>query len=622
MKRATMAIGASVLALAVSAAAQLEVGENTSLKLNANLQAGYSGDYSNAAPSDHSLTPGGNADLSGYYYSPNFLSFDAQTYYNQSRLNSTEQSVFQTTGFAGSATFFGGSHYAGSIGYSKTLNSEGGYTLPGAGSLTTKGNSQNLSLGWGLHLPDLPQLQFHFNDGDSENSLLGSGENATTHVTVFDAQVTHKWNGFNLNAGYDHSTAHEVVPDLFTGQEPGQGEGQAQAQGTETSDSSTNSFNAGASHKLPVHGAFEVSYNRSDMNADSGGSNYNGTVNTVGAGASFAPSQKLNVSVNTQYTDNLSGSVFQSLVSSGAVVPASELNYATKSFTVTGQQTYSVGNFIQNVNLVATETHQEQTVLGTSFSGNTLAQMVNYGRPVFGGFMNATASISENMFQAVQSQTSLGTYENLSYTRGLDGWELSGSGNYSRNIATALVEITSSGYGYSGSISRKFGSGIFWNAVANGQKVQYDAENTAGTYAQIYSSTLSIRKYGVSGAYSQSSGNSILTPTGLVSSPLPVPGGGALFLRGDSYSMSAFANPTQGMLLSVSYVRTLNDTFGSSTTSRNSNGQLIFQFQHKMRQLWLQGGFFKLNQAISISGQPPIMTGSFYIGISRWFNFF
>ena len=100
-QRAILAIGASVLALAVSAAAQLEVGDNTSLRLNGNIQAGYTADYSNVTPSDHGLTPGGNADLSGFYFSPNFLSFDAQTYYNQSRLNSTEQSVFQTTGICG-----------------------------------------------------------------------------------------------------------------------------------------------------------------------------------------------------------------------------------------------------------------------------------------------------------------------------------------------------------------------------------------------------------------------------------------------------------------------------------------------------------------------------------------
>ena len=609
-KRAMMAIGAIVLALAVSAAAQLEVGDNTSLRLNGNVQVGYSGDYSNAAPSDHGLTPGGNADLSGYYYSPNFLSFDAQTYYNQSRLNSTEQSVFQTTGFAGSAEIFGGSHYAGSIGYTKTFNSEGGYTLPGAGSLTTKGNTQNLSLTWGLHFPDLPQVQFHFNDGDSENSLLGSNENTSAHTKLFGVQVTHKWSGFNLTGAYDHSTANELVPDLVTGQGP------------QISDSSTNAFNVGASHNLPMRGAFEVSYSRSDLNANYSGADYNGTVDTVAAGASFAPLSRLNVSVNTQYTDNLSGSLYQPLVTSGAAVPASVLSYATQSFTVTGQQTYSIGNFIQNLNLVAIETHQDQTVMGASFSGSSLSQMVNYGRPVFGGFMNATASISENIVDFGQDPTTIGTYENLSYTRALHGWELAGSGNYSRSMETALLEYTSSGYGYTASVSRKFGSGKFWNVVANGQKIKYDQVNTAATYAQSYSTSFSVRNYGISGSFSKSSGDTILTPTGLVSAPLPIPAADALFLKGDSYSVSAFGSPTHGMLLSASYVRAVNDIFGNTTVSRNANGQVIVQFQHKLRQLWLQGGFFTLNQAISVSGQPPVKTGSFYIGISRWFNFF
>lgn len=610
IKRAILAIGTILLVLAVPATAQLEIGDNTSLRLNGNLQAGYTADYSNASPSDHGFTPGGNADLSGYYYNPNFLAFDVQTYYNQSRLNSTEQSVFQTTGVAGSVSLFGGSHYAGSVGYSKTFNSEGGYTLPGAGSLTTKGNTQNVFVTWGLHLPDLPQVQVHFNDGNSENSLLGSGENSSSHTKIFGVQVFHKLDGFVLVGGYDHSSANELVPELVTGQAP------------QTSDSSTNSFNVGASHKLPMQGAFNVSYNRSDVNSNYEGGNYNGTVDTVAAGASSNPIQKLNVSVNTQYTDNLSGSVFAPLVTSGAAVPSSLLSYATKSFTVTGQQTYAIGNFIQNLNLVATETHQEQTVLGASLSGNNLSQMVNYSRPVFGGYMNATASISENMVDFSQSHTTIGTYENVSYTRGLRGWELSVSGNYSRSVETALLEYTSSGDGYSASISRKFGSGIFWNVVANGEKTEYDQVNTAGTYAQIYSTTLSVRKYGVSGSFSKSSGDSILTPTGLVTAPLPVPTADALLLKGDSYSASVFANPTHGMLLSASYVRAVNDIFGNAAASRNSNGQLIIQFQHKFRQLWMQGGYFKLNQALSTSGQPPLMSGSFYIGVSRWFNFF
>ena len=371
-----------------------------------------------------------------------------------------------------------------------------------------------------------------------------------------------------------------------------------------------------------MQGAFQVTYSRSDMNSNFDGGSYSGTVDTVGGGASFAPTQKLNVSVNTQYTDNLSGSLYQPLVTSGGAVPASMLSYATDSFTVTGQQTYSIGNFIQNLNLVATETHQEQTILGASFTGNSLSQMVNYGRPVFGGFLNATASISENMFSVALDPTTIGTYENVSYTRGIQGWEVSGSGNYSRSMETALLAYTSSGYGFNASASRKFSSGRFWNVVASGQKVKFDQVNSAASYAQSYSTSFSIKHYGVSGSFSKSSGDTILTPTGLVSAPLPIPAADALFLKGDAYSASVFGSPTHGMLVSASYVRAVNDTFGNATASRNSNGQLIIQFQHRLRQLWLQGGYFKLNQAVSVSGQPPVMTGSFYIGISRWFNFF
>lgn len=616
IQRAIMAIGASLVALAIPGVAQLEVGENTSLRLNGNVDVGYSADYSNQAPSDHTLSPGGNADLSGFYYNPNFLSFDAEGLYNQSRLNSTEQSLFQTTAFSGAVNLFGGSHFPGMIAYSKSFNSEGGYTLPGAGSLTTTGNNQNVGISWGIHLPDFPQVQVHFNDGSSNYSLLGSGQNSTAHIKLFGVQATDRLAGFDLNGGFQHSIANEVVPNLFAtpaGKQP---------QDLQTSNSSNTAYNVGAGHRLPLHGAFEVFYSRNDLNSAYEGTNYNGIINTVGAGASFSPLERLNLSVNTEYTNNLSGSLYQPLMTSGAAVSASQLNYATNALMVSGQQTYSIGNFVQNLNLVATETYQQQDVLGDSISATTLSQMVNYSRPLLGGYLNATGSISQSMINYGQAPTSIGTYENLSYTRGFAGWQFSASGNYSRNLETALVEITSSGYGYSASVSRKFARGVFCNVVANGQKIGYDDMNTSGTYNQGYSTTFSVKNYGMSGSYSKSSGNALLTPAGLVSTPIPVPTDYAIFLRGDTYSFSAFASPTPRTLLSASYVRAINDTFQHSATSRNSNNQLILQFQHRYRQLWVQGGFFKLDQALSISGQPPLMTGSFYFGVSRWFNFF
>ena len=616
IQRAITVIGASVVALAIPAVAQLEVGENTSLRLNGNVDVGYSADYSNQAPSDHTLSPGGNADLSGFYYNPNFLSFDAQGLYNQSRLNSTEQSLFQTTAFSGAVNLFGGSHFPGTIAYSKSFNSEGGYTLPGAGSLTTRGNNQNVGISWGIHLPDFPQVQVHFNDGNSNYSLLGSGQTSSARTRLFGVQATDRLAGFDLNGGYQHGIANEVVPNFFllpAGEQP---------QGPQTSNSSNTAYNVSAGHRLPLHGAFEVFYSRNDLHSAYDGTNYNGIIDTVGAGASLNPVGRLNLSVNTEYTNNLSGSLYQPLVTSGAAVPASQLNYATNSLMVNGQQTYSIGNFVQNLNLVATETYQQQNVLGQSMSATTLSQMVNYSRPLLGGYVNATGSISQSMINYGQDPTSIGTYENVSYTRGLEGWALSAAGNYSRNMETSVVEITSSGYGYSASVSRKFARGIFWNVVANGQKIDYNEVSTSGTYNQGYSTTFSVKNYGMSGSYSKSSGSAILTPTGLVSTPIPVPTAYAIFLRGNTYSFSAFSSPTPRTMLSASYVRAINDTFGNSATSRNSNNQLILQFQHRYRQLWVQGGFFKLNQALSISGQPPLMTGSFYFGVSRWFNFF
>ena len=75
--RALAGVGALIVifGLAVCAAAQVKVGDSVSMNLNANLQGGYTSDFSNTQNSDHGFTYGGNADLSGSYYSPKLLSF-------------------------------------------------------------------------------------------------------------------------------------------------------------------------------------------------------------------------------------------------------------------------------------------------------------------------------------------------------------------------------------------------------------------------------------------------------------------------------------------------------------------------------------------------------------------
>jgi hypothetical protein len=605
-QRVALIESALLLALAVSAGAQMEIGENTSLRLNGNVSAGYTGDYSNLTPSDHGFTPGGNADLSGYYYSPNFLSFEAQPFYNQSRLNSNSQSVFQSAGVGASATIFGGSNFPGSVSFSKLYNDESGFALPGVGNLVTSGNSQNIALNWGIRVPDYPKASFQFSDGSSANSIFGTDLNTTAHVRSLGVLVSDTLAGFDLTGGYQHSAQNEVIPELVSG-EP-----------AETSNSSVSSFNFGAGHKLPLNGAFAAGFSRSYLTTDYSGGNYDGTIDTVVGSAACAPLDRLNLSVNTQYTDNLSGLLYQPIVTSGGVVPASLLNYSTDSLTVTGQASYS----ISYVNLIATASHQNQTVLGQSISADTFQEMVNFGKPFLGGFLNATAGVTESAVNYAQDPTTLGEFGTLSYTKKVQGWEFSGSANYSRNTQTVLLTYTSSGQGYSAAIGRRIGAHGHWNANASEVRSSFANLLGSGSSSQSYSTAFSLGNYGVNGGYSKASGNSILTPSGLTPSPIPIPTAQTILFNGSSYNLGAFATPTRGLILSASYSRATSNTLGASAGSETSTTQLVTLLQYRLRQVWLQGGFLRLSQGLSITGQPSSMNASFYVGISRWFNFF
>src|ERR1700734_1996318 len=159
MKRLRILIASALLAFGCARAqAQVTIGENVSLNLNALLQAGYTADYGNFVNSDHGVTVGGSAELGGSYYSPSFLSFSVNPYYGQSRLNSTSQSISDSSGVTASASIFSGSNYPGSISYNKSYNSSGIFGIPGFPNYTTHGNGDALNVGWGVNKPGLPNL--------------------------------------------------------------------------------------------------------------------------------------------------------------------------------------------------------------------------------------------------------------------------------------------------------------------------------------------------------------------------------------------------------------------------------------------------------------------------------
>jgi len=206
-----------MLALAPRVSAQVNAGE-INMNLNGSVSVGYSDDYSNVAGSDHGIAGAGEANFFGSYYNPNFLSFEVQPFYNQSRLNSTYQSLTASSGVNASARIFGGSQFPGSISYSNTYNSSGNFGVPGLPNFTTHGNNDALAVNWGVHLHDLPSLHFSFSNANSDYSVYGANTIGRVHSDTFSVTSAYRIAGFSLNGGYQYSGNKAVTPEFLAGE--------------------------------------------------------------------------------------------------------------------------------------------------------------------------------------------------------------------------------------------------------------------------------------------------------------------------------------------------------------------------------------------------------------------
>src|SRR5581483_6379553 len=144
------------------------------------LSGGYSASYGNLISSSHGLNFGGTANLSGFYYNPSFLSFNIAPYYGQSRANSNYQSIFDSSGVNLSTSVFSGSHFPGSISYSKAYDSQGSFAIPGLPDYTTRGNSDTFGVTWSENLADEPSLSATFQTGGNQYSVVGTDNNGNS----------------------------------------------------------------------------------------------------------------------------------------------------------------------------------------------------------------------------------------------------------------------------------------------------------------------------------------------------------------------------------------------------------------------------------------------------------
>jgi hypothetical protein len=599
-------ISVSFFLLATPVLAQVQLG-NFNLTGSGNVSAGYTGDFGNQVGSDHGVTFGGIGTLNGYFYDPGFLNFNIQPFLNQSRENSNYQSISDSSGVNASSGIFTGSNFPGMISFTKTFNAQGNYNVPGITDFTSRGDAQNLNVSWSENVPNLPHLTVSFLDGSDNYSLYGASGNLISSYRSLSAQTNYRIAGFNLLGTFRDSSNASEIPSIL-------------GSPAETTDSDTLSYSVGVGHALPFHGSISAAASRSEVDGDFSTGSYKATVDTLNGGMGFTPTSDLTLGANFQYTDDLAGTIDQTIVAAGGTV-ANTPQPSSHSLDLIGFANYRVMRL--HLTFSASEEHRDQAFLGESYAADTSSGSISYGNHLLGGFLNATAGVTRSVIGS-SNQSQLGYFGTLNYLRDVGRWSFSATGNYAQNTQTILIAYTSSGYGYSGNVSRKLGKRSHWSATGTGSKSTLSNEPGAGTFSQSYSTAFTVKWIGASGAYSRSNGNSILTASGLtpITVPLPVLAPSSVILYGGhSYSGSLGISPIRGLTMSLSYAEALADTQGDSVSSHNRTKQLNAFLQYRLRKIYFTAGYSQLTQSFSSNGSVPVMVGSYYFGLTRWFNF-
>lgn len=588
--------------------AQVQVGDNLHLSGGGLVTFGYSGDYGNDIPSDHGLNFGLNGTTTGYYYNPNFVSFNVTPYYNESRSDSSYQSLTGGSGVAASANLFTGSHFPGSISYHDDHNSVGTFGLAGLPDFTTHGNDQGFGIGWSALLPGLPTLSANYAQGDGGSNVYGTNEQSNSSSKIFNLRSNYTIEGFRLNAFYDHTNFDSTFPSFLSG-EPDSVE-----------NSTGHDEGIGANHSLPVHGTFYADFIRSTDSSDFASLSQNTvgyTTDNENSGASFHPTQKLTFFVNQGYVDNLSGYLSQNLINNGVAAPVVNLGSTSNSLTFGGGMGYQITNYLQSQ---AQATYYQQRYFGKDYSGAYISGTLSCAKKLFNMFSFSGGVVESTNGQGTNAVGFLGT---VNYFRRYDGWDTSASFSYAQNVQSFLITYTTSYYNYTGRVRRRLAGNLRWSAGVTGSHSGLTNQPGSVDHSEGFFTSLGSSKFTLTGNFDQSSGNSVLGANGLVIvQPTPgLPSSNMIIFSGDSYGGGISATPLRRLTLSFTYNRALNTTL-SSYSSRNNTEIINSQLQYRLRRISLLAGYTQFSQGISAAGLPPATVNSFFVGVSRWFNLF
>ena len=588
--------------------AQAQLGDQLAFNLGGSVNAGYAGSYGNEGPASHGITVGGNANLSGYYHSSQFLSFDVSPFYNQSRNDSTYQSITDSSGVNASTTLFGGSKYPGYVNFSDLYNGEGNFSVPGIASYRTNGNAQTFGVGWSGHPENALSFTAGYQRGSNDYSIYGtSGDDHSEFQSVF-ASSAYSVAGFNFGGGYRYQDGSYTFPEVLTGQS------------VPESQASTSTYNLNMSRSLALHGSSWVNYSRNTTAYTALGATDSETADVVTGGVALKPLPKMATEFSADYDDNLAGTVLQAANAAGALLPWNVPKERSHAWGVSGQSQYTV---VVGFSLSGGITHRQQSFLGTTYDSTAYSGGASYGHDVLGGRFTTSTIVTQSQL-GNSGGSMLGILSNAIYLRQIGRWNVSGSVGYSRNVQTIIIAYTTSGYSFSTSATRRIRR-LMWNGAASGSKSVVNQFQGTNSLSQNYSTGLAHRWVGVNVGYSRSSGLGLFSAQGIAPLPTGVPPNllpSTALYGGKTYSAGVGSSPVRGFTFSGSFADTRSNTQGGSLSSNNHTQEANAYLQYKFRKVFFTAGYSRLLQGFSASALPPALVSTYYAGLSRWFNFF
>lgn len=608
-------LAAVVLLLVAGAAAQIQLGENTQLSLSGNASFGYNGVFSDV--DSNQVVFGGNADLTGSYYNPKFLSFRVSPYYNQSRLNSDFNSIFSSKGLTAAATLFGGSHTPIDFSYERTYDSEGTVTVPGSLGYATNGSSQGFSIGGGLYFEGFPTLRASFSTTSDAYTVLGSTEDGSSRAHAFTVGSAYTRWGFNFNANYAKSYIDLHTPLLF---DP-----------LLTPNQTTNqdSFQVGASRKLWGSSLFSASYSHTHFVTDYANTLTDSSYDSLNGNFSWRPTSKLILGASANYTTNFGAYLLGTLLPAGSATSSAStppppsllpLYRSSDFFTYGTRATYLL---TPDITLDGSVDHTSENIFGEYLATTTLGGGGGYRHTLWGGQFSAHYGLSYYT-SPTSAMSAMGHTGNVSYSHALKGWNTTGSFQYNTNVMTAVLGYSQSGYSLGVSASRPL-SGWQLSLSAREGKSSINATSLADSLTSNYSAALSRNRFSINGSYGRNSGESLPMLNGLVPSPLPGPiiaPGLLIFYSGTSYAGGVSYQPVRRLVITGSYMHALYQTDNTQSISNNMVTRLDSRVEYTFRQMHILGSYTYLRQGVGADFTTPQTVNAIYFGVSRHFDLF